>query len=134
MVTTDSSNDPKFLGHLHHDNWFGKKTIGLFAGVALLVNNITGPGVPSLPNMFAEAGEHPLYSHVWSCPQTCARAQDHAEFCIPQYARMGILRTSRLIPTRALRISRWEPHKKPLLIACTRAREHTNTCAHPRAD
>ena len=25
-------------------------------GVALLINNITGPGVPGLPNMFAEAG------------------------------------------------------------------------------
>jgi amino acid permease len=35
---------------------FGSKTIGFFAGVALLINNITGPGVPGLPNMFAEAG------------------------------------------------------------------------------
>ena len=34
----------------------GGKTIGMFASVALLINNITGPGVPSLPNMFAESG------------------------------------------------------------------------------
>lgn len=34
----------------------GKKTIGFFAGVFLLVNNITGPGVPLLPNVFIEAG------------------------------------------------------------------------------
>lgn len=34
----------------------GGKTIGMFASVALLINNITGPGVPQLPNMFAEAG------------------------------------------------------------------------------
>lgn len=30
--------------------------IRYFAGIALLINNITGPGVPQLPNMFAEAG------------------------------------------------------------------------------
>ena len=35
---------------------FGGKNIGYFAGIALLINNITGPGVPQLPNMFAEAG------------------------------------------------------------------------------
>ena len=39
-----------------HDNWFGGKNIGYFAGIALLINNITGPGVPQLPNMFAESG------------------------------------------------------------------------------
>jgi len=33
-----------------------KKTIGMFAGIALLINNITGPGVPALPNMFSESG------------------------------------------------------------------------------
>eukprot|EP00056_Hartaetosiga_gracilis_P022065 m.28030 g.28030 ORF g.28030 m.28030 type:complete len:612 (-) comp9419_c0_seq1:127-1962(-) len=46
----------KFMSHLKHDEWFGKKTIGFFAGVALLINNITGPGVPSIPNMFVESG------------------------------------------------------------------------------
>ena len=35
---------------------FGGKNISYFAGVALLINNITGPGVPQLPNIFAEAG------------------------------------------------------------------------------
>ena len=28
----------------------------MFSGVVLLINNITGPGIPGLPNMFAEAG------------------------------------------------------------------------------
>eukprot|EP00045_Choanoeca_perplexa_P005989 m.50187 g.50187 ORF g.50187 m.50187 type:complete len:387 (-) comp13400_c0_seq1:487-1647(-) len=50
------SEEGDFMGHLHHDSWFGGKTIGYFAGVALLINNITGPGVPSLANMFAESG------------------------------------------------------------------------------
>jgi hypothetical protein len=36
-------------GHVEYD--FGGKTIGMFAGVALLINNITGPGVPGIPNM-----------------------------------------------------------------------------------
>eukprot|EP00040_Diaphanoeca_grandis_P030813 m.182974 g.182974 ORF g.182974 m.182974 type:complete len:581 (+) comp32140_c0_seq2:152-1894(+) len=40
----------------HDTKSFGKKSIGTFAGVALLVNNITGPGVPQLPNLFAESG------------------------------------------------------------------------------
>jgi hypothetical protein len=35
---------------------FGGKNISYFAGIALLINNITGPGVPQLPNIFAEAG------------------------------------------------------------------------------
>eukprot|EP00049_Salpingoeca_infusionum_P013279 m.247901 g.247901 ORF g.247901 m.247901 type:complete len:614 (-) comp15402_c1_seq1:776-2617(-) len=51
-----------FMGTLVHDG-LGGKTIGFFAGVALLINNITGPGVPSLPNMFAEAG--------WLFPTVC---------------------------------------------------------------
>lgn len=42
---------------------FGGKSIGTFAGVALLVNNITGPGIPQLPNIFAEAG--------WLMPTLC---------------------------------------------------------------
>ncbi len=33
-----------YLSHLTHDSWFGGKTIGFFGGVALLINNITGPG------------------------------------------------------------------------------------------
>ena len=44
-------------------NSFGAKKIGLFASVALLINNITGPGVPQLPNLFAEAG--------WLTPVLC---------------------------------------------------------------
>jgi len=44
-------------------NMFGSKTIGFFAGTALLINNITGPGIPQLPNMFAEAG--------WLLPTIC---------------------------------------------------------------
>lgn len=42
---------------------FGGKTIGSFAGIALLINNITGPGIPQLPNMFVEAG--------WLFPTLC---------------------------------------------------------------
>ena len=42
---------------------FGAKKIGLFASVALLMNNITGPGVPQLPNLFTEAG--------WLTPVLC---------------------------------------------------------------
>lgn len=42
---------------------FGSKSIGFFAGIALLINNITGPGIPQLPNMFAEAG--------WLLPTLC---------------------------------------------------------------
>jgi len=44
-----------------HD--FGAKDIGFFASCALLVNNITGPGVPQLSNMFVEAG--------WLFPVIC---------------------------------------------------------------
>uniref|UniRef100_A0A7S2QLR0 Amino acid transporter transmembrane domain-containing protein n=1 Tax=Zooxanthella nutricula TaxID=1333877 RepID=A0A7S2QLR0_9DINO len=42
---------------------FGSKSIGYVAGIALLVNNITGPGIPELPNMFVEAG--------WLLPSIC---------------------------------------------------------------
>eukprot|EP01059_Diplonema_ambulator_P033154 TRINITY_DN6806_c0_g1_i1.p1 TRINITY_DN6806_c0_g1~~TRINITY_DN6806_c0_g1_i1.p1 ORF type:complete len:571 (+),score=130.81 TRINITY_DN6806_c0_g1_i1:51-1715(+) len=34
----------------------GGKTIGFGAGVCLLINNITGPGVPSIANLFSESG------------------------------------------------------------------------------
>ena len=43
-----------FLDNLEHN--FGAKDIAYFSGIALLINNITGPGVPQLPNMFVEAG------------------------------------------------------------------------------
>jgi len=42
---------------------FGSKSIGMFAGIALLINNVTGPGVPQLANMFVEAG--------WLFPVVC---------------------------------------------------------------
>eukprot|EP00908_Phaeocystis_cordata_P004456 Transcript_14838.p1 GENE.Transcript_14838~~Transcript_14838.p1 ORF type:complete len:611 (+),score=262.14 Transcript_14838:70-1902(+) len=42
---------------------FGSKQISFAAGVALLINNITGPGVPQLPNLFTEAG--------WLLPVLC---------------------------------------------------------------
>ena len=42
---------------------FGSKKIGFFASVALLINNITGPGVPQLPNLFVESG--------WLTPVLC---------------------------------------------------------------
>jgi len=44
-----------FLNNLN-SNAFGGKDIAYFSGIVLLINNITGPGVPGLPNMFAEAG------------------------------------------------------------------------------
>lgn len=44
----------------------GAKTIGFWSSIALLINNITGPGIPSLPNMFAEAG--------WLVPVLCLLA------------------------------------------------------------
>jgi len=42
---------------------FGGKNIGFIAGFSLLVNSITGPGVPQLPNMYSEAG--------WLLPTLC---------------------------------------------------------------
>jgi len=48
------SKAPSFIGDLSHN--FGGKDIGYFAGIALLINNITGPGIPGLPNLFVEAG------------------------------------------------------------------------------
>ena len=44
----------------------GAKSIGLLTSVILLINNITGPGVPSLPNTFVEAG--------WLPPVACLLA------------------------------------------------------------
>lgn len=41
----------------------GAKSIGFWSGVLLLINNITGPGVPVLPNLFVEAG--------WLIPMAC---------------------------------------------------------------
>jgi len=51
-VTSPNAQD--YLSSLQHD--FGQKDIAMFSGVVLLINNITGPGVPGLPNMFVEAG------------------------------------------------------------------------------
>jgi len=51
-VQKERSNS--FIGDLAHD--FGGKDIGYLAGIALLINNITGPGIPGLPNLFVEAG------------------------------------------------------------------------------
>merc|ERR550514_292972 len=48
------------------DAELGRKTIGFFAGVVLLVNNITGAGVPALPNLVAESG--------WLPPLICTLA------------------------------------------------------------
>ena len=45
----------EFKEELNNAN-FGQKDIAMFSGVVLLINNITGPGIPGLPNMFAEAG------------------------------------------------------------------------------
>lgn len=42
---------------------FGQKTIGFLAGFALMVNNITGPGIPSVSNVFSESG--------WLLPSLC---------------------------------------------------------------
>lgn len=50
----ESGDRPSFIGELSHD--FGAKDIGFVASIALLVNNITGPGVPQLSGMFVEAG------------------------------------------------------------------------------
>ena len=41
----------------------GAKTIGYWTGIMLLINNITGPGIPGLPNLFVEAG--------WLTPVLC---------------------------------------------------------------
>ena len=35
---------------------FGEKTIGLFGGLCLMISNITGPAVVSLPTLFQESG------------------------------------------------------------------------------
>lgn len=45
--------------HLHHEKGvgnFGGKTIGFFAGMTLIVNNIFGPALPTLPTVFQQAG------------------------------------------------------------------------------
>ena len=44
----------------------GAKSIGFATSIMLLINNITGPGVPSLPNAFVEAG--------WLLPLLCLLA------------------------------------------------------------
>ena len=52
---TETPRAQDFFFKLEHGN-FGGKDIAMFSGVVLLINNITGPGIPGLPNMFAEAG------------------------------------------------------------------------------
>ena len=59
----DAALAQELVNASHGDSWFGGKTIGFVSGVALLINNITGPGVPQLPNLFAEAG--------WLTPTMC---------------------------------------------------------------
>merc|ERR1711871_713808 len=49
----------EFMAELDNKD-FGVKDIAMFSGVVLLINNITGPGVPGLPNQFAEAGWLPV--------------------------------------------------------------------------
>lgn len=42
-----------------HGAGFGNKTIGFFGGFALLVNNMTGPGMTAIPPIFQQAGWFP---------------------------------------------------------------------------
>ena len=52
----------------------GAKEIAMAAGVMLLVNNITGPGVPQLPNLFVEAGWlTPVLFEAWGVGQDTRR-------------------------------------------------------------
>lgn len=60
-----------FMGHLHHDSWFGGKTIGAFAGVALLINNITGERRKAMGNT-AHRLSLSKYS-PWKRERTCKR-------------------------------------------------------------
>lgn len=57
-------SEEKFVGDVEAaSSQFGLKEITMFSGVVLLINNITGPGIPQLPCMFAEAG--------WLVPVLC---------------------------------------------------------------
>jgi len=55
--------DGNIMRKLDHSEGFGEKGISMAAGIILLINNITGPGVPGLANLFAEAG--------WLPPMVC---------------------------------------------------------------
>ena len=51
------------LKKLDHSDGFGEKGISYAAGLILLINNITGPGVPGLSNLYVESG--------WLPPTIC---------------------------------------------------------------
>jgi hypothetical protein len=69
MLSPRSPNagDENIIRKLDHGDDFGEKGITMIAGVMLLINNITGPGVPSLPNLFAEAGLLPPALCILAC-------------------------------------------------------------------
>jgi len=80
----DRQEVDSFLGALRHE--FGGKDIGFFAGVALLINNITGPGVPQLPSMFVESGwllPVIITLAVWVMTSWSATMYCEAMRCIP---------------------------------------------------
>ena len=49
-VSVASPRAREFMQELDNKD-FGVKDIAMFSGIALLINNITGPGVPGLPNV-----------------------------------------------------------------------------------
>ena len=52
---TPNAGGSTFLSDLQNSG-FGGKDITFWAGVMLMVNNITGPGIPQLPNLLVESG------------------------------------------------------------------------------
>ena len=58
-----SVDDPEQQRKAEHGSGFGHKTIGFFGGFALLVNNMTGPGMTAIPPIFQQAG--------WLVPSLC---------------------------------------------------------------
>ena len=59
FVDSDDCKRESFIDGLTHEG-MGAKHIGYVAGTMLLMNNITGPGLPSLSNLFVEAGWLPV--------------------------------------------------------------------------
>ena len=55
--------NPSLERSVSHGAGFGAKTIGFFGGFALLVNNMTGPGMTAIPPIFQQAG--------WVVPVLC---------------------------------------------------------------
>lgn len=55
------------LHHEHGAGAFGEKRIGFFGGMALIANNIFGPGLASLPSVFQQGG--------WLMCTPCPRPQ-----------------------------------------------------------